>query len=270
MSHWVTLISHSTKKLKKKVLLWSNVSLIFLFPPSIYFIMLEGAVKNPFQMRDPFDALKAVDTCHHWQPFERNLDTAEWLCSSLLFNSCLLSRRTDKTDKNIISQPEWFLRLWVCCLWVCSQSQPNKWHPTVNYLPSSENVTTYWNRNVLFNMSCIQCYTFSSSCILLAIWALRNKSICIERTGGCATSVRIWIVALRAGRKKNIKHKNHEMAGGAGIWADIKRWLCVGFSTVLQRKNVNPVSVRLSIINSRNIRSTAQQTQTKRWKGGKV
>lgn len=69
-------------------------------------------------------------------------------------------------------------------------------------------------RNIPFRMSCIIhaktppfllihlvfCYPFEHC---------KMKAFCIERTGGCETSVRIWIVALRAGGKKNIKRKNH-------------------------------------------------------------
>lgn len=67
-------------------------------------------------------------------------------------------------------------------------------------------ITTFWHVNFLFNMSWIEsstCWAHSQhveSFLMLAIRALRNESICIERTGGCETTC-VWIVALKAGGK---------------------------------------------------------------------
>lgn len=157
--------------------------------------------------------------------------------------------------------------------------RPSK-HKVTSHCELSKNVTAHWNWNFPFNTSSIESYSYMLRSspppppptpfsihlfILLAIWAWRNESICIERTGGCETPAHVWIAALRAGKISKVR--TIQTAGGAGIWADIKRWLCVGFSAVLQRKNVNPVSVRLRIINSKT--SERSTTNTNKKKDGK-
>lgn len=104
---------------------------------------------------------------------------------------------------------------------------------------------TYWvlltHPKIISSLSLLS--PFNSSFILLAIWALGNESICIERTGGCETPASVWIVALRAWEKGGggeSKVRTIQTAGGAGIWADIKRWLCVGFYCCAPEKECKP------------------------------
>lgn len=84
-----------------------------------------------------------------------------------------------------------------------AEYEGSEWRPAVDYLPSSKtNLTTQRTRRFPFNASPIESCShilrsflpffffsfrllFNSSFILLAIWASRNESICIERTGGC-------------------------------------------------------------------------------------
>ena len=74
----------------------------------------------------------------------------------------------------------------------------------------------------------------------------------------------VSIAALRADGKIS-KVRTIQTAGGAGIWADIKRRLCVGFSAVLRWKNVNPVSVGVRIINSRTSERSTTNKQKEGW-----
>lgn len=153
--------------------------------------------------------------------------------------------------------------------------------------PSTYKVTSHcelfaiikkWNhilkRHFPFNTSCIKSYAhilrsflpfspcFNSSFILLAIWTLRNESICIERTGWRACLNRS--IKNRGKYQKSEAFKQQEEQGFEQILKDDCAW---AFSPVLQRKNVNPVSVRRRIINSQKHQNTAQQTQTKRRMG---
>lgn len=150
---------------------------------------------------------RLTDRWHHWQPFERNLHPAERFGSVItVLNLSLVFKSKNDTLSNL---PVGVIAEVMNALW---RSLARK-----HYFPSSEN--TLKKRNVLFSMSCIihaktpntppPLLPFNSSCILLPFEHCKMKAFCIERTGGCETSLRIWIVALRAGGKKNIKCKNH-------------------------------------------------------------
>lgn len=153
---------------------------------------------------------RLTDIWQRWQPFERNLHPAERFGSVITrLNLSGVFKSKNDTLSNLPVR-------------VIAEVMNAFWLPLArkHYFPSSDNVAICWKREMFcsarhvymlrhppfppspyfFLIHLVFCYRLS-----FAKW----KLFCIERTGGCETLLRFWIVALRAGEKKNIKRKNH-------------------------------------------------------------
>lgn len=143
-----------------------------------------------------------TDSWHHWQPFLGTSTScweglAPWLPCS-----------TFKSENDILSNlPVRVIAVVMNALWLSLAQK--------HYFRSSDNVAMRC-KSEMFRSACHVLYMLRHPPFLLIHLVFcypfehcKMKAFSIERTGGCETSVRIWIVALRAGGKKNIKRKNH-------------------------------------------------------------